>query len=68
MFDRPDYLFQSIEYDPNSKYEKLILDYTLGLGKIYYPLEIEKKKQEPEFHREYMGQYLGLIDNVFSSS
>jgi Terminase large subunit, T4likevirus-type, N-terminal len=66
--NRPDGLFQSIEKDPNSKYHKIILDYTVGLDKIYDPEEIKKKMQEPEFPREYMGQYLGRIGNVFSSS
>jgi hypothetical protein len=66
--NRPDGLFQSIEYDKNSKYHKIILDYTVGLGKIYDPLEIEKKKLEPEFPREYEGKYLGKIGNVFTSS
>lgn len=66
--NRPDGLFQSIEKDPNSKYHKIILDYTVGLGKIYDPLEIEKKKLEPEFPREYEGKYLGKIGNIFSSS
>jgi hypothetical protein len=66
--NRPDGLFQSIEKDPTSKYHKIILDYTVGLNKIYDPLEIEKKKLEPEFPREYCGQYLGRIGNVFSSS
>lgn len=66
--NRPDGLFQSIEKDPNSKYHKIILDYTVGLNKIYDPLEIEKKKLEPEFLREYAGQYLGRVGNVFSSS
>ena len=66
--NKPDGLFQSIEKDPNSKYHKIILDYTVGLGKIYDPLEIEKKKQEPEFPREYQGMYLGKIGNIFSSS
>jgi hypothetical protein len=64
--NRPDGLFQSIENDKNSKYEKIILDYTVGLGKIYDPLEIEKKKLEPEFPREYECKYLGKIGNVFS--
>jgi hypothetical protein len=66
--NKPDGLFHSIEMDLNSKYHKIILDYTAGLNKIYDPLEIEKKKLEPEFPREYMGQYLGRIGNVFSSS
>ena len=64
----PGGLFQKIELDPNSKYHKIILDYTVGLGKIYDPLEIEKKKREPEFAREYEGKYLGRIGNIFSSS
>jgi hypothetical protein len=64
--NRPDGLFQSIEYDPNSKYEKLILSYEVGLDKIYDRLEIEKKKLEPEFEREYNLKYLGKIGNVFT--
>jgi Terminase large subunit, T4likevirus-type, N-terminal len=64
----PDGLYQSIEKDPNSKYEKIFLLYEVGLGKIYDPLEIEKKKLEPEFQREYQGLYLGRIGNIFSSS
>jgi hypothetical protein len=66
--NRPDGLFQSIEKDPNSKYHKIILDYAVGLGKIYDPEEIKKKMQEPEFPREYQGMYLGRIGNVFSTS
>jgi hypothetical protein len=62
----PGGLFQKIELDPNSKYHKIILDYTVGLDKIYDRAEIEKKKREREFSREYMGQYLGKIGNVFS--
>ena len=64
--NRPDGLFQSIELDPNSKYEKIILTYEVGLGKIYDPIEIEKKKLEPEFPREYQGLYLGKIGNFLS--
>jgi hypothetical protein len=64
--NRPDGLFQSIEKDPNSKYHKIILDYTVRLGKIYDPIEIEKKKLEPEFLREYAGQYLGRIGNILT--
>ena len=66
--NRPDGLFASIEKDSNSKYHKIILDYTVGLDKIYDRAEIEKKKQEPEFPREYMGQYLGRVGNVFTNS
>jgi hypothetical protein len=66
--NRPDGLFQGIEKDPNSKYKKIILDYTVGLGKIYGPEEIKKKMQEPEFPGEYQGMYLARIGNIFSSS
>jgi hypothetical protein len=66
--NRPNGLFQSIEKDANSKYCKIILDYTIGLDKIYDRKEIEKKMQEPEFPREYQGMYLGRIGNIFSSS
>jgi hypothetical protein len=47
----PDGLYHSIEFDKNSKYEKIILTYEVGLGKIYDPQEIAKKKLEPEFSR-----------------
>jgi hypothetical protein len=66
--NRPDGLFHSIESDPNSKYHKIVLTYEVGLCKIYDPLEIEKKRKEPEFPREYQGLYLGRIGNIFSSS
>ena len=48
--------------------DKIILDYTEGRNKIYDPEEIEKKKLEPEFPREYMSQYLGRVGNVFTST
>jgi hypothetical protein len=61
----PGGLFERIEKDPNSKYTKLLLDYTYGLDKIYDRQFIEKKKKEPEFAREYDLQYLGIIGNTF---
>jgi hypothetical protein len=64
--NRPDGLFQSIEYDKNSKYEKIVLPYEIGLDKIYDRQEIERKKKEPEFAREYECKYLGKIGNVFT--
>jgi hypothetical protein len=59
-------LFETIEKDPNSKYEKIALPCQVGLNKIYDPLEIEKKKLEPEFPREYECKYLGKVGNVFT--
>lgn len=66
--NRPGGLFETIEKDPHSKYHKIILDYTVGLNKIYDPVEIEKKKSEPEFLREYGGQYLGKVGNLLLPS
>jgi len=65
----PDGHFASIENDPNSKYEKIVLSYEAGLDKIYDRTEIEKKKLEPEFPREYECKYLGRMGrmgNVFT--
>jgi hypothetical protein len=64
----PGGLFETIEKDPNSKYEKIFLDYTIGLDKIYNRKEIENKKKEPEFLREYMLQYLGRVGNLLLPS
>lgn len=64
----PGGLYETIEKDPNSKYEKILLDYTVGLDKIFNRAEIEQKKKEPEFLREYMLQYLGRVGNIFSLS
>ena len=62
---RPGGLFERIEKDRNSKYMKLFLDYTYGLGTIYDPAYIAKKKLDPDFPREYDLQYLGVIGNTF---
>jgi len=66
--NRPNGLMQKIEQDPNSKYYKLKLDYTYGLDKMYDRKEIEKKKLDPEFEREYNLKYLGKVGNVFNPS
>jgi hypothetical protein len=64
----PGGLFESIEKDPDSKYTKIFLDYTIGLDKIFNRAEIEQKKKEPEFPREYMLQYLGKVGNLLLPS
>jgi hypothetical protein len=58
-------LMQRIEQDTNSKYFKLKLHYQLGLDKIYNRQEIELRKQDIEFKREFELQYLGKTGNVF---
>ena len=61
----PNGLMQKIENDSNNKYKKLKLDYTYGLGTIYDKEEIERKKLDVEFKREYECQYGYGLGNVF---
>ena len=63
----PNSLFYRIEHETEQEciYQRLKLDYTYGLDKIYTREEIEKQKQSPSFAREYDLQYLGLIGNTF---
>lgn len=63
----PNSLFWRIEHETEQKciYQRVKLDYTYGLDKIYTREEIAKQKQSPSFAREYDLQYLGLIGNTF---
>src|SRR5215213_8827532 len=63
---RPEGMFQTIEQDPNSMFYKMILDYKVGLHKIYNDAFIQKAMQAPSFPREYEGQYIGFEGNCFS--
>jgi hypothetical protein len=49
-------------------YERIFLDYTYGLEKIYTTEEIERAKQSPSFEREYSLKYLDRIGNTFLPS
>ncbi len=53
----PGGLFERIEKDTSSKYAKLKLDYTYGLGTIFDKAFIEKKRIDSEFEREYNLKY-----------
>ena len=57
---------EKIEKDPSCKYKKLKLDYTYALDTIYDRAEIEKKKQDVVWSREYECQYSGNQGNVFT--
>jgi hypothetical protein len=63
----PEGLFERIEKEAEDTclYNRIFLDYTYGIGKIYTAEEIEKAKQSPSFEREYNLKYLGIIGNVF---
>jgi len=64
----PGGLFETIEKEPDDVciYHRMILDYKVGLGKIYTDSEIQKARESPSFAREYEGAYIGLQGNVFS--
>ena len=55
--NQPGGLFEKIENEATSRYARLQLDYSYGIGTIYDSKFIEKKKLEPEFDREYNIKY-----------
>lgn len=63
----PNGLFDKIEREPeqNCIYNRLFLDYTYGIDKIYTNEDIENAKRSPSFDREYNLKYLGIIGNTF---
>jgi len=65
---RPNDIMQKIELDPNSKYFKLKLHYSLGVGNIYNSKEIELKRNDVQFDfkREFELQYTGGQGNCFT--
>lgn len=62
----PGGLFEQMEREEESKYHRMKLDYTYGLGKLYDPLFLEQEKKEEYFEREYNLKYLGKVGNVFN--
>ena len=64
----PEGLFEEIEREPDDKclYNRLFLDYSVGLDKIYTQQEIAKARGSPSFEREYNLKYIGQQGNVFS--
>ena len=62
----PGGLFEQMEREEESKYHRLKLDYTYGLGKLYDPVFLEQEKKEEYFEREYNLKYLGKVGNVFN--
>ena len=62
----PGGLFEQMDREPESKYHRMKLDYTYGLGKIYDSVFLEQEKKEEYFEREYNLKYLGKVGNVFN--
>lgn len=63
--NKPGDYFESIDKDQNSIFKKVYLPYTVGLDKIYDPIEIEKEKSKSYFKREYEGFYSFGTGNIF---
>lgn len=63
---KPQGLFYKIHHDPKSKYHKIFLDYTYGVGKVYDPDQIAEAQKNPSFPREYKLQYSFGVGNLFS--
>jgi hypothetical protein len=61
----PNGLFDKIEHDNNSIYHKLLLPYTVGLGKIFSEEDIKQAKTSSSFEREYNLKYGGDDGNIF---
>ena len=66
--NRPGGLFDTMEREPNSNYQRVYYHYTRGIGKIYNEQEIEKEKQQAYFKREYELSYGYGIGNIFNST
>jgi hypothetical protein len=66
----PNGLMQRIELDQQSPWYKLFYDYRYGLEGNPIPTydikSIELAQKNPDWSREFEGQYLGLIGNTFS--
>jgi len=63
--NNPGGMFDRIESDVESRYHKVFLPYTIGVGKIYEQDEIEEAKHFPSFEREYNLRYGYGTGNVF---
>jgi hypothetical protein len=65
---QPGGLFENIENEPEETciYNRLKLDYTYGINKIYSAQDIAKAKASPSFKQEYCLQYGGSFGDIFN--
>ena len=66
--NRPGGLFDTMEREQNSNYQRIYFHYTRGINKIYNETEIQKEKQQAYFKREYELAYGYGIGNIFNST
>lgn len=63
----PDGLMQQMEAEEPSMYRRYVMDYTVGLDKIYSRAEIARARQSVSFAREMECRYQGYAGNIFST-
>lgn len=63
--NQPGGLMERIQNEEPSIYNKLFLDYRIGIGTMFTQEQIDANKESPSFRREYDLQYLGEIGNIF---
>jgi hypothetical protein len=61
----PGGLMDTMEREVNSMYERIRLDYTIGLNKIYTEEQINEAKKSPTFEREYNLRYGYGVGDIF---
>ena len=61
----PGGLYEEMEKEKDCMYERLKLDYKIGLGKIYTEELIAQAKESPSFEREYNLQYGYGVGDIF---
>ena len=64
--NRPGGLFDTMEREQDSNYQRLYFHYTRGIGKIYNSHEIERERTQAYFKREYELSYGYGIGNLFN--
>ena len=65
---QPDGLMYKIQHEEKSIYYRLMMNYEVGLGKIFTIEDIEKAKLSPSFEREYNLKYAYDLGDLFLES
>jgi hypothetical protein len=58
-------LFQTLMQEPDSIYDRIVLPYQVGLGKIYTQQEIDEAKPSASFPVEYECKFIGGGSSIF---
>jgi hypothetical protein len=64
----PGGLMETIQREENSIYYKLMMNYEVGLNKIYTKQDIERARESPSFEREYNLHYAYDIGDLLTNA